>query len=331
MGKETKENHRSDTANGLFNLEQISEIARRALKDLISRGQPAIPPFYEKAFYNVAAARGETDLMNHLISFLPTGQAASLMVSEISSLINALNSNIHTYREGLVYHDSQIADKHSRIKALVAPEIWSMLEKDFLELRNANQRINNELMAAEEKLKNQEEQVLKLEQKIRSDPLTGVFNRQAMEEDLSSEFSRSKRYKKVFGIVMADIDHFKKVNDTYGHAVGDEVLKSFAKILKKCLREVDVIYRFGGEEFLILMPETHADPSLIAALRLQKKVESHVMKSIVDSSLKLQVTASFGVSVYKEDDESYQDIMQRADQALYMAKDSGRNRVEMIL
>ena len=331
MEKETTKKHHQDSVNGLFNLKKISEIARRALKDLVSRNQPAIPPYYEKAFYNVATSRGETDLINHLMSFLPTGQAASLMVSEVSSLINNLNTNIHQYREGLEHHDDQMKSKQEEIKTLVDPEIWSILEKDFLELRNANNKVKKDLIAAEDKLKNQEEQVLKLERKIRRDPLTGVFNRQAMEEDLSSEFSRSRRYKKVFGILMADIDHFKKVNDTYGHAVGDEALKSFAKILKKCLREVDVIYRFGGEEFLILLPETGGDSSLIAALRLQKTVESQVMKSKIDSSLQLQITASFGVSVYKEGDETYQDIMQRADQALYLAKNNGRNRVEMII
>jgi len=331
MANETKQNHRDDTASDLFDLEQISEIARRALQDLVSRGQPAIPAFYEKAFYKVATSGGETELINRLMSYLPTSQAASLMVSEVSSLINSLYTDIQTYRMNLDYHDNQIEEKHQKIKAIAEPEIWGILEKHLLELHAANQKANTELMAAEEKLKNQEEQVLKIERKMRNDPLTGVLNRQAMEEDLSNEFSRSKRYNKVFGIVMADIDHFKKVNDTYGHSVGDEALKCFAKILKKCLREVDVIYRFGGEEFLILLPETNADPSLITALRLQKSVESHVMKSIIDPSLQLQITASFGVSVYKDNDESYQDLMQRADQALYLAKENGRNRVELVV
>jgi len=329
MNTDMKETDNQDTSRNLLNLARISEIARRALKHLVSQSTPAIPPYYERAFYDVASERGEIDLINHLMSSLPTGQAATLMVSEVSSVINVLNSGIKQYREGLDHHDGQMEVTHKQIEGLVEPKIWGLLQKDFLLLRSANALMKKDLALAEEKLKQQEEQVSHLKQRIRNDPLTGVMNRQAMEDDMQKEFTRYKRYRKVFGIIMADIDHFKRINDTHGHQVGDEALKSFARILQKCVREVDAIYRFGGEEFLVLLPESDEFAAVLVANRLQKTVESQVLKSKKDINLQLVLTASFGVSVSHPADESYQDIIKRADQALYRAKETGRNRVEI--
>jgi len=149
-----------------------------------------------------------------------------------------------------------------------------------------------------------------------------------MEEDLPGEFARNKRYNRTFSVVMADIDHFKNVNDTYGHSAGDEILKAFAGLMQKALREVDVIYRYGGEEFLVLLPETDAQGALLVAERIRKAVDSKVLKHRDDPNIKIRVTSSFGVSINNEKDLSHLDIIKRADKALYEAKNSGRNRVE---
>jgi len=331
MNMETNTKPSQNDTKNLLDLTRISEIARRALKHLVACDTPAIPPYYERAFYDVAMERGEIDLVNHLLSLLPAGQAATLMVSEVSSMIQNLNSDIQEYKEGLESHDGQIQSTQKQIEELVDPELWEVLQKDFMLLRNANTKMKKDLTMAEDKPKHQEVQVSQFQRKIRNDPLTGVMNRQAMEENLASEFSRSKRYHKVFGIIMADIDHFKNINDTHGHQVGDEALKSFAKILQKSVRDVDTIYRFGGEEFLILLPESNETGCLLVANRLKKTIESQVLISKEDSHLQLVLTASFGVSVYAPADVTYQDIVKRADQALYLAKENGRNRAEMIL
>ena len=171
-------------------------------------------------------------------------------------------------------------------------------------------------------------QVGKLQRKVRSDHLTGAMNRLAMEDDLSSEFSRCKRYGRMFGIIMIDIDLFKKVNDTHGHAIGDEAIKAFARTLRKCLREVDIIYRYGGEEFLVLLPETGGKGSIITAERLCKMIDSQIFRYKGNHSIQLRLTASLGVSIFNKEDSDYIDIIKRADQALYRAKNNGRNRVE---
>lgn len=325
----TKQSEAKGGANSeILNLAKISEIARRALTHLVSESKPAIPPNYEKVFYNTAIKMGESELVGHLMSLLPTGQAAVAMVEGLNSMITDINSDFKRYRAGIDQHSGQLDEKNDHIQKLVGPEVWKLLGQDLLELRNANNQMKEQLEAAENRLENQEQQVAQLQRKTRCDSLTGVMNRLAMEEDLPDELARSKRYGRSFGIVMADIDKFKRINDTYGHALGDEALKSFTKMLRSCLREVDIIYRYGGEEFVVLLPETEAQGSMIVAERLRKMVESQVLKHREDSSLQLRFTASFGVAVFREGDSSYMDIIKRADQALYRAKNNGRNRVE---
>lgn len=328
--KQTQRDNGNDDvlAHQLLDLGRISEIARRALKRLIGLGKPAIPPYYEKAFYREASEMGEGELLNELSTSLPPGQALNIMVEGVSSMITTLNADIGHYREDLTQHGGQLDDKHVHMKELVDPRVWKVVEEDFTELRAANLRMKQQLEAAQDRLHDQEKEVHTLQRKSRSDGLTGVLNRLAMEEDLADEFARAKRYGRRFAIVMADIDHFKQVNDTYGHGVGDEALKAFAGILRHGLREVDVTYRYGGEEFLILLPETDRDGALIAAERLRARVQSQVLTHRNDASVRLRLTASFGIAAFRDDDAHYHAVMERADSCLYLAKANGRNRVE---
>jgi len=178
-----------------------------------------------------------------------------------------------------------------------------------------------------EELKEREEQVQQLKVITRLDPLTGALNRTAMEEDLALEFSGSRRYKRPFSVIMADIDFFKRVNDTYGHVAGDDVLKSFCRLIRFHIREVDTVYRYGGEEFLILLRGTPLAGAHIVAERMRVNVERHVFRHRDDPKVELRITASFGVASWSESDRSYNDIIVRVDKAMYTAKNAGRNRV----
>jgi diguanylate cyclase (GGDEF)-like protein len=129
---------------------------------------------------------------------------------------------------------------------------------------------------------------------------------------------------------MADIDHFKHINDTYGHPVGDEVLRAVAGKFHENLREVDIIYRYGGEEFLILLPETSSDGAIYVAERLRTALFSNVLRKGNRSSFEIRVTASFGVASFSINDLSHTDLIARADLGLYQAKKAGRNRVECL-
>jgi diguanylate cyclase (GGDEF)-like protein len=160
-----------------------------------------------------------------------------------------------------------------------------------------------------------------LEDLTLSDPLTHIGNRRKYEKRLAEECARACRYKTPLSLILFDIDHFKQVNDTYGHSIGDEVLKEYTKLLCNALRESDEIFRIGGEEFVVIAPHTNKEEAALLAEKLRKKVEEH--KEVVP------ITASFGVTQYKEcEDENTFFI--RVDKALYKAKESGRNRVVVL-
>ncbi|RXJ97452.1 hypothetical protein CRV00_01060 [Malaciobacter molluscorum] len=154
-----------------------------------------------------------------------------------------------------------------------------------------------------------------------TDKLTGLFNRLKLDESLNDEFNRSNRFKRSFGIVILDIDHFKRVNDTYGHQVGDQVIIQFAKILKENIRKVDTLGRWGGEEFMIICSETDLKGTIKLAQSLREIIRKYDFPGIGNLS------ASFGVSIYSGD-ENIDSVIAHADNALYKAKSNGRNRVE---
>jgi diguanylate cyclase (GGDEF)-like protein len=158
-----------------------------------------------------------------------------------------------------------------------------------------------------------------------TDPLTHAFNRQYLFQRLPAELERSRRYGEPLSVALMDIDHFKHVNDTHGHLAGDFVLKELVRLALTQVREVDALVRHGGEEFLLLLPNTPRDAAATVAERLRASVEKLVMPW---SNLKLRVTASFGVAEWHRE-ETDEDLLRRADEALYRAKDAGRNRVDV--
>ena len=174
-----------------------------------------------------------------------------------------------------------------------------------------------------------------LHHRAQIDSLTGVYSRGYFDVHLIEEFQRAMRSKKEdeeypfshpVSLVMLDIDHFKDFNTLYGHPVGDAVLQSTALLLKKSVRLLDTVTRYGGEEFAIILPDTTKEHAAALAERLRQRIEEHRID--VDENPALQVTASFGVATYPGDGTDLQSLVIQADQALYRAKDGGRNRVE---
>lgn len=163
-----------------------------------------------------------------------------------------------------------------------------------------------------------------LERLVVVDPLTGVSNRRAIDVFAQEEYDRAQRYKTDFSVLMIDLDHFKKVNDIYGHYIGDECLKIVAEKLNNSLRIVDQFGRFGGEEFVAILPETSLTDAIKVAERLRIEV-SQLVPDIKGFSASLSI--SIGVSAFQETDQAPTDIFKRADKALYEAKEMGRNLV----
>ncbi len=156
-----------------------------------------------------------------------------------------------------------------------------------------------------------------------TDPLTNLFNRRHFQVEFEREFKRAKRYNSPLSVAVADIDFFKRINDNYGHSCGDYVLKEIAYLIKNNFRQTDMIFRYGGEEFVIILTETAGENALVPLERLRETVENHDFK-YHDKSLK--ITLSIGVTSNLEFETSAE-MFDEADSKLYQAKNNGRNQV----
>ncbi len=170
------------------------------------------------------------------------------------------------------------------------------------------------------KTKQLEESNSKLKKETRTDVLTGLYNRKYMEDFIEYQLAVHRRHKNEFCLLFTDIDYFKKVNDRLGHNTGDVVLKEFAKLLKIESRDSDLIIRYGGEEFLLVLTDTTLEHAAFIAERIRSKVENHTFPSVA-----WKLTASFGIAS-AENDDSVDDLIKRADSRLYSAKNNGRNQ-----
>ncbi|MEQ8666794.1 MAG: GGDEF domain-containing protein [Rhodospirillales bacterium] len=160
----------------------------------------------------------------------------------------------------------------------------------------------------------------------RTDPLTGAFNRRSFDSAARAEFSRARRHGGTLSVMALDIDNFKKLNDTFGHATGDDVIRTLAAICQDRLRESDIFARTGGEEFSILLPSTTSEEAMIAAEKLRDML-ANTQIPVRQSDTPVRFTVSFGVAAYEDGDDSIEDLLHRADMRLYEAKRLGRNRV----
>lgn len=176
-------------------------------------------------------------------------------------------------------------------------------------------------------LRAQERHAAELQRLATTDPLTGVFNRRQFFAAGLQEFLRTRRYGNTMSVLMLDIDHFKAVNDRWGHSAGDRVLLALAEIMSSLVRDQDCVGRLGGEEFAVILPETELSGALVSAERLRAAVEQAEMACPSDHGNVLRVTVSIGVAASTADDSSFEAVLARADNRLYAAKESGRNRV----
>lgn len=156
------------------------------------------------------------------------------------------------------------------------------------------------------------------------DALTSIYNRGFIEKQLETEFSKAQRYGNVFSLVMFDLDHFKHVNDTYGHLAGDEVLKCVSKKVSGLLRGTDALGRYGGEEFIIILTQTNEENAIVLADRIRECIEQMTISSC---EYAIKATVSMGVVQYRIDLRDYLQMLHEADIALYNSKKQGRNRV----
>jgi diguanylate cyclase len=185
----------------------------------------------------------------------------------------------------------------------------------------ANEQLQTRLNRAETMLKDQAHEISTYMSEARTDPLTSLPNRRAFDEELNRRMAEWRRHLVPLSVLIADIDHFKRLNDTYGHLAGDEVLAEVSHTLKETMRESDIVARIGGEELAVILPRSKAEEACRAAARARMAIEQ--AKCDYDGQT-LQVTVSIGAAQLGRDENS-ESVLRRADEALYAAKDAGRN------
>lgn len=226
------------------------------------------------------------------------------------------------FRIGVYYLEYKI-EKRTR-KSMDQLSEALKIENNLNEILNEidNPRISEKLLDLKHYINRQSE---KMESLAYVDRLTELYNRRFFDEKLEDEMERARRYKRPLSLVMIDIDHFKKFNDTYGHQKGDEVLKVVGQIISNSLRKNDIPCRYGGEEMVVILPETDSSNAYKIAEKLRQNVAGHA-KEIAD----VDITISLGAGTLRKDHLTSDNLIKNVDQALYRAKAKGRNRTEGI-
>ncbi|HJV75031.1 MAG TPA: GGDEF domain-containing protein [Noviherbaspirillum sp.] len=249
------------------------------------------------------------------------------MVLTVIDRLGAVASNAEEYHQKIERYSEKIS------KAQNAAELNGILDHVMQDTRIAQleaQRshdtmvaVRQEVQAAEARIHELEVQLVQMSELAHEDQLTGSLNRRGLDEVLEREMARAERKKSPLCVALLDLDDFKKLNDTHGHSAGDGALVHLVKVVKDTLRAMDVIARFGGEEFLIVLPHTPLEDAMQSVTRIQRELTKQIF---MHENKRLLITFSSGVALWKEN-EDQATMIARADEALYKAKKAGKNRV----
>jgi len=247
----------------------------------------------------------------------------SFALSLLSSLL------LYVFSENLVDRIIKLQELSNRIKESNFSGIeFLKIEKPKDELDHLRNNLVDTALTIGKLLSELEEKNRELQELAYYDPLTGLPNRRFFFEHASLIFEEVKRYEKSLSLLVIDIDHFKEINDTYGHDVGNLVLKTFAGLLRGIVRQSDICARFGGEKFVVLLPNTDLEGAKVLAERIRATVAKNPVEH---GSTIIVFTVSIGISQYRKGMQSIDELIKEADIALYRAKEGGRNRVEVFI
>jgi diguanylate cyclase len=262
-----------------------------------------------------------------------SGASAEAVAKTSEKLDRELANVLALIRTQIASNDSyakSLADAQTRLAGLTEGDQVRVIVSLLVAENERMRRDTSELKAKLEESKKQIEQLRQnlshAEETVLQDPLTGIGNRRRFDVSMQRAIVESGESRKPLSLVMCDIDHFKRVNDLFGHQVGDEIIKMFARVIESNIRDGDTVIRYGGEEFAIILPTADQDAARAIAERIRQQFESKKV-TIRETNQKVgQLTASFGVAQFRPGD-GVEILVQRADAKLYEAKSAGRNRV----
>jgi diguanylate cyclase len=257
--------------------------------------------------------------------FIDIDKITETLSRKIISLLK--NSNVSKEEIKIISKDLEkvnTSDKFEVVKEKLI-KITVGLDEEIKKFTTDLEKENEEVEVLRKKIELLEKQLEEAKKEAKIDALTNMLNKKALNDELKKQEEFYKRFNRTYSVIFFDIDHFKNVNDTYGHEAGDIILKSIGVILNRYSREIDIVGRFGGEEFIIIAPETDKNGAYIFAEKIRKIIEK---TKFMYKKTRIKITISAGVAERKEVN-SMEEIVKLADERLYKAKNNGRNRVEI--
>ncbi|OIQ90175.1 response regulator PleD [mine drainage metagenome] len=310
---------------------QATHIARKALHLLTERGLAPTPENYATIYHEISngpetpsqcaeerrkSPEQDPDSDRELISLILS------LISEVTKSTHALEQNLGTQNRSLT--ESFCALEKSEEKQGILG-LLKIISATTHSIQHSVEDTSRELVSTRDALESIRTELQQTREQMTLDPLTGARNRFGMEVAINQEIARARRGSGIFTIALLDLDHFKNINDTFGHDAGDQVLLHFTLLSKSVLRESDALYRYGGEEFLVMLPDTELEGAVFMLERLKQMLHKSPLNY---QQQKISTTFSAGVAALHGTDNSGC-LVQRADRALYVAKSKGRNRVEV--
>lgn len=285
--------------------------------DLSIEKEKPLDKIYVERLYEKYVADGDRIVIGKLLTKI------SLMLKEITGHVSETEGDLAGSGKELEDLSDMIAQAHDYT------DIREIVDKMIVETKKlvkSGRRLQTRMKISADDLKQLNQELEKSQKEAQTDTLTGLINRRGLEKRFELERIRAKQNDSPFSIILLDVDHFKSVNDKFGHLVGDSLLRGLAQLLIAYLRRNDIAVRYGGEEFLILLPETQLEGATAVANKIQKTLRSKEWKLKDTGESMGKITVSMGVSQYAIN-EKEEDLIKRADDALYKAKNNGRDRI----
>lgn len=316
-------------------LRDICEVARSSLHNLVSSGTPPLPRCYQQEFSQAANALKKQKVLDMVRSdedcqterFRSVILSARDRISDARSILSKFESEAKANIQEL---DKKIDSMCSHL-ALVPTNYKEEIEQSATAVKHTSHGFISNLSEVLEQIGQQQNLLESLAKKVHEDPLTGVLNRRAWEKDLielANPHGDSSKGNGKFTIAICDLDHFKRVNDSYGHPVGDAVLKQFALLLNDHFASSGSVYRYGGEEFGIILPGFSVEETFQKLEVFRQRLKKAVFVAMA-GQVKIRISASYGVAQWSKE-EDIRDVVSRADKMLYAAKKAGRDCIRYL-